>query len=146
MDVDHEVFKIDRNVPLLTYTELMFAKAECLLQTGGNPEEIREAYLEGIRSSFDYYGLGNLYTDFAAQNEVNPLEDVTLEHVMTQKYLALFSDPEVFTDWRRTNIPALVPNNSNAIPTRWLYPQTEINTNPNVPSVSIIDKVDWDIN
>ncbi|MEM6892908.1 MAG: SusD/RagB family nutrient-binding outer membrane lipoprotein [Bacteroidota bacterium] len=146
LDVDHGVFKIDRNVPLLTYTELMFAKAECLLQTGGNPQEIRESYLEGVRSSFEYYGLGDLYANFAAQEEVNPLGDVTLEHVMTQKYLALFSDPEVFTDWRRTNIPDLIPNDSNAIPTRWLYPQTEINTNPNVPSVTMTDKVDWDSN
>jgi len=29
---------------------------------------------------------------------------------MTQKYIAMFTQPEVWSDWRRTNLPALTPN------------------------------------
>ena len=35
---------------------------------------------------------------------------ITLEKIMTQKYIAMFTQPEVYSDWRRTNIPMLTPN------------------------------------
>ena len=51
---------------------------------------------------------------------------------------------ESYSDWRRTGIPVLEPNNGVAIPTRWLYPQSETELNPNTPVVKLTDKVDWD--
>jgi hypothetical protein len=142
----HEFFTINRAVPLLSYSELMFAKAEALLQTSGTQANIKTAYLAGIESSFNTLGLSADYAGYVAQTAVTPIINITLENVITQKWLALFTDPESFSDWRRTGFPTLTPNSGSNIPTRFLYPQTEINLNSNTPTVLITDKVDWDTN
>ncbi len=142
----HEYFTAGRSLALVSYTELMFAKAEALLQSGGSQTDVKAAYLEGIRSSFAKMGLSDDYAAYIAQAEVNPAGDLTLENIITQKWLALYTDPEAYSDWRRTGFPALTPNNGVAIPTRFLYPQTENQLNTNTPSVTTTDKVDWDVN
>ncbi len=142
---EHEFFVINQAVELTTYTELMFAKAEALIATGGSQAAISEAYLAGIESSFSSLGLEAEYDTYIAQASVTPAT-ITLEEVMTQKWFALYANPESFTDWRRTGIPELEPNNGVAIPTRWLYPQTEVELNTNTPTATLTDKVDWDTN
>ena len=141
----HEYFVIDQAVELITYRELLFARAEALLATGGSQADIRAAYLEAIESSFTSLGLEAEYSAYIAQPAVAPAT-ITLENVMTQKWFASYADPESFTDWRRTGIPALTPNNGVAVPRRWLYPQTEIELNSNTPDVTLTDRVDWDVN
>ena len=129
---------------LVGHTELLFAKAECLIATGANQADINAAYLEGIKSSFSELGLSDSdYSTYIAQANVNP-STIGLTEVMTQKWFALYANPESFTDWRRTNIPTLTPNNGVSIPTRWLYPQSETELNPNTPDALLTDKVDWD--
>lgn len=141
----HEFFTIDQSVDLATFTELMFAKAECLLATGGSQTEISEAYFAGIESSFSSLGLDAEYPAYIAQAEVSPAT-LTLENVINQKWLALYANPEVYSDWRRTGFPVLTPVSGTEIPTRFLYPQTELDLNPNVPIVTLFDKVGWDTN
>ena len=114
--------------------------------TGASQADINTAYLEGIKSSFSELGLTeDDYNAYIAQANVNPTT-ISLTEVMTQKWFALYTNPESFTDWRRTNIPSLTPNNGVAIPTRWLYPQSETELNPNSPNALLTDKVDWDTN
>lgn len=141
----HQYFVIDQAVDLITYTELMFAKAEALIATGGSQGDISAAYLAGIESSFTSVGLEADYAAYIAQPAVVPAT-ITLNEVMTQKWFALYTNPESFSDWRRTGIPALTPNNGVAIPTRWLYPQSEIELNSNTPTKTLTDNVDWDTN
>lgn len=141
----HEFFTIDQAVELITYREMLFMTAEALIATGGSQADIRAAYLAAIESSFTSLGLEAEYAAYIAQPEVAPAT-ITLEDVMTQKWFASYGDPESFTDWRRTGIPSLTPNNGVAIPRRWLYPQTEIELNTNTPVVTLTDPVDWDIN
>jgi hypothetical protein len=141
----HEYFVIDQAVGLITYTELMFVRAEALLATGGSQADIRAAYLAAIQSSFSSLGLDDDYAAYIAQAAVAPAT-ITLENVMTQKWFASYAEPESFTDWRRTGIPVLVPNNGVSIPRRWLYPQTEIELNSNTPDATLNDRVDWDTN
>lgn len=142
----HEFFVIDQPVDLISYTELMFAKAECLLQSGGSQTDIKESYLEGIKSSFSSLGLTtSQYNTYISQTVVNPAV-ISLENIITQKWFALYANPESYSDWRRTGIPSLTPNNGAAIPTRLLYPQSEIELNANTPTVLLTDKVDWDTN
>lgn len=141
----HEYFVIDQDVEFITYTELQFAKAEALIATGGSQADIREAYLAGIESSFATLGLEAEYAAYIGQAAVAPAT-ITLQEVMTQKWFALYANPESFSDWRRTGIPVLEPNNGVAIPTRWLYPQTEIELNTNTPNATLTDNVDWDVN
>lgn len=141
----HAYFVIDQAVDLVTYTELQFAKAEALIASGGSQGDISAAYLAGIESSFSSLGLDAEYAAYIAQPSVVPAT-ITLNEVMTQKWFALYTNPESFSDWRRTGIPALTPNNGVAVPTRWLYPQSEIELNSNTPDATLTDKVDWDTN
>jgi len=59
----------------------------------------------------------------------------TLSDIMTEKYIALFQNMEVWNDWKRTCLPALTPAQGavGGIPGRILYAQSERNTNSNIP-------------
>jgi starch-binding outer membrane protein, SusD/RagB family len=57
-----------------------------------------------------------------------------LQAIMTEKYIRLFQNPEVWSDYRRTCIPALTPaSGSSSIPARLAYPLSERNANPSIP-------------
>jgi hypothetical protein len=90
-----------------------------------------------------------------SQNTVDVGENnLTLKHIIEQKYIACFFSPEVYTDWRRTGFPELTPVKGNAIPRRFPYPQSErlYNYNnvkavaPNFqdPNFIFTDKLWWD--
>jgi hypothetical protein len=133
---------------LLSYTEQEFIRAEAALQSGDNSTAYA-AYLNAIESSCAEALVGSEYDAYVAQATVGVGEgSLTLENVITQKYLALYTNPEVFSDWRRTNIPALTPVTGTQIPRRLPYAQTELFSNPdNVPSpadVNIFTPVWWD--
>jgi starch-binding outer membrane protein, SusD/RagB family len=66
---------------------------------------------------------------------LTPVAGTTLADIMTEKYIALFQNTEVWNDWKRTCLPALTPaqGTTGGIPERLLYAQSERNTNPNVP-------------
>jgi starch-binding outer membrane protein, SusD/RagB family len=69
----------------------------------------------------------------------------TLADIMTEKYIALFQNTEVWNDWKRTCLPALTPaqGTTGGIPERLLYAQAERNTNPNVPLPSDQPARNW---
>jgi hypothetical protein len=70
---------------------------------------------------------------------------VTLADIMTEKYIALFQNIEVWNDFKRTCLPALTPAQGTVggIPARLLYAQSERNTNPNVPLPSDQPARNW---
>ncbi len=147
-DNTHPIWTRDQRVKLLTYTEQEFLRAEAALH-GGDNATAYTAYLNAIKSSFAEALVAGEYDTYVAQSSVGVGEgNLTLENVITQKYLALYTSPEVFSDWRRTNIPALTPVTGTQIPRRLPYAQTEIFSNPdNVPSpaeVNIFTPVWWD--
>lgn len=135
---------------LISFREIQFIIAESLIKTGGSASSIREAYLSGISASFREVGLDNdSYITYTSQAVVDPgTGNITLEHIITQKYIGLFVQPEVFSDWRRTGIPALTPVSGSSIPVRWLYSSDEYLFNSNSPSENEVTlftpKVDWD--
>lgn len=143
-DTDHPWFVSNQDWALMSTAEAYFIKAECLQRTSGSAQDIHDAYVGGITAAFGELGLDP--ATYLAQASVDPgVGNVTLDHIMTQKYLALFCNPESFSDWRRTGIPALTPNTGNTIPRRYPYPQTEEVFNSNTPVVNIFtDKVWWD--
>lgn len=61
-----------------------------------------------------------------------------LQEIMTEKYIALIQNPEVWSDYRRTCFPQLTPvgGAGNLIPARFYYAYTERQTNPNIPQPS----------
>ncbi len=57
-----------------------------------------------------------------------------LEAIITEKYIALFTNMVVWSDWKRTGYPKFKTTyNNQPIPRRFLYPLDERNTNPNIP-------------
>ncbi len=134
---------------LISYREMQFVIAETLQRTGGSAADLRTAYLAGINASFTELGLGTAeYDTYVAQAAIDPgMGNITLEMIMTQKYIALFIQPEVYSDWRRTGIPALTPVSGTAIPVRWHYSTDEYLFNSNSPTEAEVniftDKVGW---
>ncbi len=137
-------------VELLSFRELKFMEAECLVRTGGAAADIEAAYLAGISASFEEAGLTAAdAAAYSGQADVNPgAADIDLEDVMIQKYIGLFVQPESWTDWRRTDIPSLTPTAGSQIPRRWTYPLSEFNANENAPNETDITmfapRVGWD--
>lgn len=143
---DNTFITPEKSVVLASLTEQHFMKAECVFQISG-AAAAHPFYLDGINASFTQYGItGAPVTTYLGQASVDPgAGSLTLSHIITQKYIALFMDPEVFNDWRRTDLPALTPNAGGNIPRRFPYPQQELNLNSNTPLTTIYASVDWDI-
>lgn len=141
---------------IITYREMKFIEAEALFRTGAADEDVHAAYTEAIIASFEH--LDVLYDDidflaasddFLNQEIVDPGPgSITLEHILTQKYIGMFTDPELYADWRRTGIPSLTPVSGTAIPVRWAYGSDEHLFNANAPDENSVDiftnNVGWD--
>ena len=124
--------------------EQLFIEAECRLQTG-DISGAQDALTRAVQQSFRQVSAGELdpadNDPWLQQYATLTGGDGDLETIITQKYIALFTRLEPWTDFRRTGFPALVPNanGSNStnpggeIPRRLIYPQSERLLNPNVP-------------
>jgi len=100
--------------PFVTYAENELIQAEADVQTG-NPAG----------------ALVHLNNELSTAG-APPATSATLQSVMTEKYIAEFQNIEVWSDWRRTGIPALVPYNGGTIPRRLVYPLSERNANKKI--------------
>lgn len=112
---------------VLTYAEAKFIEAEAALRAN-NLTRAQTAFEEGIQASMDQYGVDPV----AAANYITAngtLSGNALEDIITEKYISLFLNPQVWTDWRRTGFPNISPaaNNvtNNEIPVKFPYPQQE---------------------
>jgi hypothetical protein len=105
--------------PIITYDETQLIIAESALQTG-DPATAATA-LNTVR----------------ARNGKPAISAPTLNDIMTEKYITLFQNPEVWNDYKRTCLPTLTPVVGRAvIPGRFLYGQTEVQTNPQPQTAS----------
>jgi hypothetical protein len=132
-------------LPLVTYYEAKFIEAEAALRAN-DPARAAAAYNDAIKAN-----LAELDADdpaYIAANANETAATITLEKIMGQKYIAMFTQPEVWNDWRRTGFPALTPNpdgNVNAIPRRYPTVQTERLYNTKATVVTdLLSKVWWD--
>lgn len=80
--------------------------------------------------------------DFAPGGIENPdnlsADNALLREILEERYVTFFGQIEGFNDTRRTGKEAavrvkVIPNKGNLLPQRFLYPQTEIDRNINVP-------------
>lgn len=130
---------------LITYREMQFIIAECAVRNN-DAATAHAAYLNGIEASFQRMGADG-YADYIAQPTVDPgAANLTLQDVMIQKYIGMFLQPETYSDYRRTNIPALVPVSGSIVPVRWEYASDEYLFNSNLIEGSIDfynDRVWW---
>ena len=147
-----------QSAPILTDFESLFIQAEAALR-GYSTADPSALYASAVTQSCAYYGLTAAAATYLALpnpqvNYVNATNKLTL--VLTQKWIAMngIAPIEIWTDWRRTGIPATLhfsenANKANATPpVRLLYPQTEISSNnANVLAVGTINaftsKIFW---
>ena len=140
----HPYLKATQRVDLISYREVQFIIAET-----ASGDEQHTAYLNAIKASFEELSLGTTeYNAYIGQANIDPGSgNLTLEQIMTQKYIGMFVQPEAFSDWRRTGIPSLTPVTGSSIPRRWFYPENEYLFNASAPARDdnlLFQRVDWD--
>ena len=144
---DQGTFYTNINAPVVmaSYTEMKFIEAEIELMNNNDIPAAEAALAEAITASIAKL-TGSADAAYVATNSALAGladNDARLEQLITQKYIAMYSNGlEPWTDFRRTGYPVLTPNanGSNSfnlngeIPRRVSYPQTEIDlNNANVP-------------
>lgn len=137
-------------IPLVTYTEALFIQAEANFRLN-NLALAASAYNNAVKSSILMVTGTNPPAGFVTTFASETAGTITLQKIMGQKYLALFTNVESWSDWRRTGYPVLTPNphgagGGTAIPRRLPTVQDERTYNPNAIIVSdIFSRVWWDI-
>ncbi|MFH6937444.1 SusD/RagB family nutrient-binding outer membrane lipoprotein [Flavobacterium sp. YO12] len=128
-------------VGMVTYAEAKFIEAEAKFRLGQNAQPALEAAVAASVLKVTGTPATPAFLATAATT-------VTLANIIQQKYLSLFLTMEPYNDYRRTGLPALVPNqssNTKTIPVRFPTPSDERNYNPNATVVSnVTTKVWWD--
>ncbi len=118
-------------IPILTYAEICFIKAELAQKGYGNNAELH--FKNGIRAAIATWTAYPITEDYFQ----NPLAgyDGTLERIMLHKYLALyFTDYQQWAEQRRTGYPTLPKTtsmlNDGKMPARLMYPGIQKVYNP----------------
>ncbi|MCX8019418.1 MAG: SusD/RagB family nutrient-binding outer membrane lipoprotein [Chitinophagaceae bacterium] len=164
VDLRDTTFYARRISPLVigSYAEQKLMEAEArFLANGGTPSSVGttaaaySAYKAGIEAHLTKLGLPLTYSTLP-QVDVGAA-NLTLEHIMREKHVVLFLNPEAWTDVRRYDYnPNLfrgisLPINQNAEMNgqqirRAMYPLDEINRNPNAQAAAkpMTEKVWWD--
>ncbi|MFZ4542549.1 MAG: SusD/RagB family nutrient-binding outer membrane lipoprotein [Saprospiraceae bacterium] len=129
-------------MPMVSFMEAKFIEAEANLRAGAK-DKAAAAQNEAVKASI-LLVTGAATSPFADETAAT----ITQGAIMTHKYIAMFTQPEVYNDWRRTNIPALTPNAGatvNFIPRRYPTALTErlYNTKA-VVNAKLDDPVWWD--
>jgi len=144
---------------LMTYPELKLIEAEARLRLNASDPVAQTALQDGVRASIKKI-TGTTTTDAAINSYINANAVLTgnfendLSVIINQKYVALFTSIESWTDYRRTGYPVLTPNEGGshvqnpggAIPRRFAYPHNERIYNQNFPATvpNLQDRFWWD--
>ncbi|MET0394290.1 MAG: SusD/RagB family nutrient-binding outer membrane lipoprotein [Chitinophagaceae bacterium] len=120
----------------LGYAELQFILAEGVVRgwIGGTADTY---YKKGIAASMSFYNIDQTTTNtYAAQSSIQLTTANSIEMIQNQKYIASFmnSDWNIFYESRRTGFPVMDTKgagavNNKKVPTRFLYPQAELQYN-----------------
>ena len=145
----------DSAMPMVTYGEMLLIIAEADARTSFSAgltsynayrALLNTGYSIGIDNSG--YGVGTFAysdydaADFAAGGMENnsgtalSQQNALIREIFEEKYIYLMGSYESFTDYRRSNNAAQIQLKTGkaGTPQRFLYPQVEINANPNTPS------------
>jgi hypothetical protein len=111
---------------LITYSEVCFILAEAA-KKGWSVGSQQTWYENGIRASFEWWGIGSDVDSYLANTGV--AYDGSLAQIMEQKWIANWTVAvESWCDWRRTGLPAITVGPSgkrDALPLRFRYDATE---------------------
>jgi hypothetical protein len=124
-------------VVLSSYAEMQFIKAECYMKLA-TPDLTAAvtAYKNAVAASvLAVTGAANTTWLDANINTITTAA-ITIQKIIEQKYIAMYSTVVPYDDFRRTGYPVLTPvAGAGSIPARFPYPQTEISYNSNCPVV-----------
>ena len=135
--------------PLVSYVEAKFIEAEAAFRAN-DKMRAANAHNEAIKAHVAQVTGAPVPAAYETAQASETDATITLEKIMTHKYVALFTQFEAYNDWRRTGIPQLMPNPNGVvagIPRRLPTPQNERLYNTNAPRPSITDvlkPVWWD--
>lgn len=131
--------------PFVTYNENLLIEAESQFQLGQTGPALITLNLE--RAAWATPGTNAISGQgWHPVVILAPEGSVSLSAIMTEKYITLFQNIEVWNDYKRTCLPALTPiagGVDGVIPGRFLYPLGERQTNPNVPPPSAQPLRNW---
>ncbi|MGB6150678.1 MAG: SusD/RagB family nutrient-binding outer membrane lipoprotein [Pricia sp.] len=149
-------FTADAPHPILTHYENQLILAEALARTGNTSEAINalnsvrnglaSGYINGKtfateNAQYENYDEDDFSVDGMANPTENPsVQEALLYEIISQRYICFLMQYEAFNDYRRLAkaepvVQLPIPLNAgNQKPERFIYPEQEINTNPNVPN------------
>lgn len=137
----------DSPLPLITYTEAKFIQAEAYLRLNMKPQAAT-AYNEAVNASVKRVTGTDAPLSFQLAVASETALTISLEKIINQKYIALFTQIEPYNDWRRIGFPLLTPNSAGVepkIPLRLPSSQEERLYNSNATIVTnIYEPVWWD--
>lgn len=141
-------------VVIASFAEQKFIEAEAALRTTpAQTTRAYDAYMAGIEAHMDKVGVDE--TDKQAYLN-DPSVDVgelnlTIHHIMKEKYVAMFLHPEAWVDARRYDYSYtdMTPPANSSLGGDWvrrfIYPESETQRNTeNVPNISRTDNLFWD--
>lgn len=138
---------------MMTFAELKFIEAEAALASG-NRQRAYQAYETGIRSHMQKLGVANAdINSYWSHPSVSVgMNNLNIGHIMKEKYIATFLNPETWNDARRFDYQyqGFMPPANSALGGQMIrlarYPDSELQRNQsNVPDRSMLDRVFWDI-
>lgn len=151
-------------VSVATFVESKFIELEARFILNENDPELQAILEVAINASFEKVTLptdpfassDNRLAYIEARGQLSGDANAKLETLITQKYVALFLNPEVWVDYRRTGYPVLEPatggstalNPNGEIPRRFAYPNSEVLQNKSVPTTTSNlqePRVWWDV-
>lgn len=137
---------------ILTFSELKFIEAEAAFRSG-NKQRAYEAYMGGIKENMTKLGVsdGDMRAYMESPVVASGQANISLDLIFKEKYVAMFLNPETWTDARRFDYKY----KDFSLPTgaamstfirRIAYPTVEISRNgANVPEISGLDeRLFWD--
>ncbi|HEY8396509.1 MAG TPA: SusD/RagB family nutrient-binding outer membrane lipoprotein [Flavihumibacter sp.] len=137
------------NAPLwlVTYSEMKFIEAEAAFRAG-NKTRAYAAYLAGIEAHMDRMGVAAAAKNAYLSNPVVAVgeDDITLELIAKEKYVAMFLNPEAWVDARRfdynyKDFTLPIGASLNTFIRRLAYPTVEFSRNgANVPNYGGLDQ------
>ncbi|QJW91270.1 SusD/RagB family nutrient-binding outer membrane lipoprotein [Spirosoma taeanense] len=139
------VASADSPTPIATYDEARFIEAEAQLRLG-KAAEAAAAYNAAVAAAIKRTTGAAIPAAFKQSTASETAATISLEKIINQKYVALFTSPEAYNDWRRTSFPRLKANQESqqkAIPLRLPTSQDERNYNLNATVVSDIYQAVW---
>ncbi len=118
---------INSPVILCHFAEAEFMQAEALFRTG-QLAQARVEHINGVRAALEMLGITGAAADtYVSSATVSP-NPITLDAILTQKYIANYYNVESYNDWRRTGLPNFAINPGavlTAVPRRFPMPQQE---------------------